>query len=282
MTRSLLVKVEGAGNDFVLGTGDWDRRLRQDPGLTVRLCHRRRGIGADGTLAIAAGGDGASVELAYRNADGSEAAFCANGTRCAARAAVELLGLPARLTVHTGWTPVRARVVGETVSLDLPAPGEGPRTLRLEAAGRTWTGWLVSVGVPHLVVPVRDLARLEVDDFGPVLRRHPGLGAEGANVHFVEPGPRGVLAVRSYERGVEAETWACGSGVVAAALAWLGRYGGSRLTCRVRSGDVLQVEALGDPPRCRSRLAGPARLLGEVVPLPDLLGRPEGGGAADA
>lgn len=272
MTRSLLLKVEGGGNDFLLGTGDWARRLRQDPDLTVRLCHRRLGIGADGTLAIAPGGDGASVELAYRNADGSEAEFCANGTRCAARAAVELLGLPARLTVHTGWTPVPARVRGETVFLDLPAPGEPPRSLRLEAAGRTWPGWLVSVGVPHLVVPVRDLAGLDVDRLGPALRHHPDLGPAGANVHFVEPAPGGILAIRSFERGVEAETWACGSGVVAAALAWLAEHGGSGLAFRVRSGDLLNVEVLGDPPHCPSRLAGPARLVAEVEPLPDLLG----------
>ncbi len=271
VTPSRLVKVEGAGNDFILGTGRWARRLRDDPALTVRLCHRRRGIGADGTLALSRG-PGARVELGYRNADGTEAAFCANGTRCAARAAVELMGLPARLTVHTGWGPVPAEVRGDTVLLELPEPGEAPRSLRLEAAGGSWSGWLLTVGVPHLVLPVEGLGELDVERLGSILRRHPALGPGGANVHFVELAAGGVLAIRSFERGVEAETWACGSGAVAAALGWLAEKGGSSLVCRVRSGDTLRVEALGRPPRCPSRLGGPARLVAEVEPLPDLTG----------
>jgi len=88
--RSEIYKLEGAGNDFVLGVGAWAGRLDSEPDLVRRLCDRRRGIGADGTLALEAVATD-RVRLGYRNADGGEAVFCANGTRCAARAAVELL-----------------------------------------------------------------------------------------------------------------------------------------------------------------------------------------------
>ena len=117
---------EGAGNDFVLGVGAWAGRLDSEPDLVRRLCDRRRGIGADGTLSLTAVGAG-RVRLGYRNADGGEAVFCANGTRCAARAAVELLGCDPMVVVETGWAEVPAVVDGSQVSLELPPPEAGPR-----------------------------------------------------------------------------------------------------------------------------------------------------------
>jgi len=262
-----LLKVEGAGNDFLLGTGEWGERLAREPHLVARLCRRRRGIGADGALALFVE-DTATLRLVYRNADGSEASFCANGTRCAARAGVELLGLPAGgLTILTGWGPIAAAVEGETVTLDLPAPETGPRVVELAAAGRRWTGWLLPVGVPHLVLPVEDLGALDLATVGPPLRAHGTLEPEGANVNFVEGRGRGAVAVRSFERGVEAETLSCGSGVVAAALCWMAEAGITRLRCATRSGDDLLVEALGDPPRCPTRLRGPARFIAEIDPV---------------
>jgi len=263
----LLLKVEGAGNDFLLGTGPWAERLAAEPGLAARLCRRRRGIGADGVLALFPQ-DATTLRLVYRNADGSEAAFCANGTRCAARAGVELLGMPASgQTVLTGWGPVPATVDGESVALRLPAPGELPRAVELLAAGRTWSGWLLDVGVPHLVLPVRDLHTLDLTRLGPVLRAHPDLGPGGANVNFLEQRGAGAVAIRSFERGVEAETLSCGSGVVAAALCWMAETGVGRLGCATRSGDQLVVEALDVPPGCATRLAGPARFIAKVDPL---------------
>jgi len=267
---SELWKVEGAGNDFLLGTGVWAERLAEDPDLVRRLCRRRLGIGADGTLAVFPEGPG-RVRLVYRNADGSEAGFCANGTRCAARAAVEALGLPPRLEVLTDRGPVAAEVDGERVALELPEPEVPPEPVHLEAAGRTWEGWFAVVGVPHLVLPVEGLEGFDLAAAGPALRAHPALGAEGANVNLVEARPDGGLSVRSYERGVEGETLSCGSGVVAAALAWLAARGGRRLACAVRSGDTLEVEALGAPPACRSRLIGPARWVARLEPSEELL-----------
>lgn len=263
MTR--LLKVEGAGNDFLLGTGDWARRLADDAELVVRLCDRRRGIGADGALAVRVDGPDA-VRVSHRNADGSRSDFCANGTRCVARAAVELLGLPDRLTVVTGWAEIPAAVARDDVTLELPPPSE-PTRVTLESAGLSLEGWHLSVGVPHLVVAVTGLAELDLDRIGRPLRRHPVLGPEGANVHLVERRSDGVLAIRSLERGVPTEVLCCGSGVVAAALVTIADGASAGLTVVPRSGDALRVEALDGPPCCASRLTGPARLVAEVAPL---------------
>ncbi len=273
MTRGadLLVKVEGAGNDFLLAAGAWATRLAADATLVRRLCDRRRGVGADGVLAVSPRGRD-RLRLVYSNRDGSVAAFCANGTRCAARAGHELLGLASRLVVETDWVPIPARVAGAEVALDLPPPGQCPRRLRLEAAGAAWDCWWLEVGVPHLVVPVDDPAAHDLGVVGPALRHHPDLGADGANVSLVGDDPRGGLSIRSFERGVEAETLACGSGIVAAALVAMSLRGVARLDVRPRSGDTLEVQALADPPRCPSRLTGPARIVARLEPTAELLG----------
>ncbi len=261
-----LIKVEGAGNDFLLGTGSWAERLAADPDLVRRLCRRRLGVGADGTLALFPERSGA-VRLIYRNSDGSEAAFCANGTRCAARAAVELLGLGSPLVVRTAWADISAEVAGTEVTLVLPTPPAAPTMLKLETTPRTWHAHLIEVGVPHLVVPFDGkLDALELAEVAPPLRAHPHLGPGGANVCFVAAAGAGRLEVRSWERGVEAETLSCGSGVVAAALVWMTESGGRRLVCATRSGQDLTVEAMGEPPLCGVRLTGPAHFVAEVIP----------------
>jgi diaminopimelate epimerase len=265
-----LLKVEASGNDFLLGVGAWARRLAEEPALVARLCERRRGVGADGVLAVTAvGADRARLQ--YRNADGSHALFCGNGTRCAARAAVELLGLPPRLTVETDWVALPAEVAGALVTLELPPPARPARAVELEAAGRRWRGWLLEVGVPHLVLPVDDLEGLEPATVAPPLRRHPELGPDGANVNFTAPGAAGEIALRTFERGIEGETLCCGSGVVAAARVAMAAGAPRRLAMRPRSGDVLTVEALGDPAESALRFTGATRVVAELAPTAELL-----------
>jgi diaminopimelate epimerase len=265
-----LFKVEASGNDFLLGVGDWARRLSGEPELAARLCQRRRGIGADGVLAVeAVGADRARLQ--YRNADGSPALFCGNGTRCAARAAVEVLGLPRRLTVETDWVALPAEVDGALVTLELPPPQRPARAVELEAAGRCWRGWLLEVGVPHLVLAVDDLESLDPATVAPPLRRHPDLGPAGANVNFTAPGAAGEIALRTFERGIEGETLCCGSGVVAAARVAMVQGAPRRLVLRPRSGDALTVEALGDPAGSAVRFTGATRVVAELTPTAELL-----------
>lgn len=259
-----LLKVEGAGNDFLLGTGTWARRFADDAALVARLCDRRRGIGADGALAVFAE-DNAVIRLVHRNADGSPSAFCANGTRCAARAAVEILDYPATLLVSTGWTEIPAVVQGSQVSLELPQPGT-PTDRTLETDRGIWRGRQLELGTPHLVIPVDGIENLVMEEIAPPLCRHPALGRDGANVHFVTLEP-GLLRIRSFERGVEAETLCCGSGVVAAALLALESTDDDSIAVEARSGDRLLVEALGEAPVSPSRLTGPAQLVAEIEPL---------------
>ncbi len=267
---TLLYKVEGAGNDFLLGTGDWAKRLSGEPELAIRLCDRRLGVGADGVLALGPEVDG-KVSLDYRNADGSTALFCANATRCAARAAVELYGSSPRLIVETGWGPIPAEVRGTEVALELPPPGVLPRRLEIESPPSVGDLWLVEVGVPHLVAVAEGLAELDLGAVAPPLRRHPALGQEGANVNLYEIDADDVIAVRSWERGVEGETLCCGSGVVAVALGVMARRRLRRVVCVPRSGDRLTVEALGDPPDCPTRFIGPARMVAGIEPAEELL-----------
>ncbi len=272
-----LLKVEGAGNDFLLGIGRWADRLGSEPALVRRLCDRRHGIGADGTLAVTAAGAG-RVRLRYRNADGGEARFCANGTRCAARAAVELLGCSSALTVATGWGEIPARVTGAAVSLELPPPEAAPCRLRLTAGDAATGVELYELGVPHLVVEApAPLAEIALAALAAPLRADPALGPEGANVNLYEVLADGVVAVRSWERGVEGETACCGSGIVAVALAVMAGRGLRELRLRAASGDLLTVEALAEPPRCATRLSGPARVVAEIQPAAELLAGLESG-----
>jgi len=267
-----LLKLHGSGNDFLLGIGTWCERLATDPALVARLCHRRLGIGADGTLAVRSLGRD-RLEVTYRNGDGGRAALCANGLRCAARAAVELLGLPPKLELVTDVGAVPARVNGTLVTVELAPPSTTPSPCGLLVGDLTWKGWFTVVGVPHLVVTVpTGLAALDLASLAPPLRRHPELGPEGANVSFVEVEAADRLSIRSWERGVEGETLSCGTGVVAAALVHLTGRAERQVACRVASGDILVVEALGEPPLCATRLTGPTVMVGEILPTPELLG----------
>jgi len=252
--------MEGAGNDFLMGVGAWSSRLA-DPAMVTRLCGRRRGIGADGVLALEVEGEG-RVRLRYRNADGSQARFCANGTRCAALAAVELLDLPPELVVLTDWVEIPARVEGSEVSLRLPAPAPAEQRV-LDLAGRPWTAILIEVGVPHLVIRVDDVSGTSFSDVAPQLRWHPDLGPEGANVSFFERRSDGVVRLRTFERGVEGETLCCGSAVVAAGLIEMADRDVDCVRIRPASGDVLTVEDL----RTGFGLTGPARFIAEVRPV---------------
>jgi diaminopimelate epimerase len=192
------------------------------------------------------------VHLDYYNADGGLASFCANGTRCAARYAVtRRLVADVDVVLETGWGHIAARVDGESVTLalrDVLAPSE-PISLGLEdpqrysTEGLPPTGIPIHVGVPHLVVFVRgDLAALPIERVGPPLRRHPLL-PEGANVNFVRVAAPDRLEVRTWERGVEAETLSCGSGVVASALVASQRgHVELPVACATRGGVVLTVD----------------------------------------
>jgi diaminopimelate epimerase len=242
MLPTRFVKMAGGGNDFLVFEADGRRLTEEDRERIAMLCRRGLSVGADGALLLSGGEDG-RVRVDYFNADGGLAAFCANGTRCAARYAVGRRLVPGdRPVLETGWGPVTAHVDGETVTLrlqPLPAPGD---PILVWGEGLPTTGTPMHVGVPHLVIFVAgELDGLPVDTLAPPLRSHPAL-PEGANVNFVEVVGADRIRVRTYERGVEAETLACGSGVVASAIV-AARQGRVQppVACGTRSGVDFSV-----------------------------------------
>jgi len=256
-------KMSGAGNDFlVLDASAWEA-LPGDRTAWVRaVCRRGLSVGADGVLVVSADGPD-RVRVVFFNPDGGEA-FCGNGSRCAARyAAVKGLAPAEAMILATSLGDVPAVVEGGIVRLTLPPPADlGPVVLENEAG--TFRGRWVNAGVPHVVLPVTGLASCPLERIGPTLRRHPKLGPPGANVNLVEADGRGRIHVRTWERGVENETLACGTGAVAAAMA--ARLGGAGETVVVvpRSGLALTVSLPGDPAHPSSAsLAGDARFVFE-------------------
>ena len=243
MLPTRFVKMAGGGNDFLLFEADGRPLSEEDRRRIALLCRRGMSVGADGALFVSGSEDG-RVRLDYFNADGGLASFCANGTRCAARYAVTRGLVEGREPVlETGWGLIPARVEGGSVTLRLPTLAVPGGPVAISGEGLPPEATPIDVGVPHLVVFVRgDLESLPVDRLGPPLRRHPAM-PDGANVNFVEvAGPRSIR-VRTYERGVEGETLACGSGVVASAVA-AARQGlaSPPVVCATKSGSAFTVD----------------------------------------
>jgi len=241
-------KMNGSGNDFVL----IDNRAagiapELMPALAQGLCARGRSVGADG-LIILEPSDRVDPRLGrvdfrwhFFNADGSSAEMCGNGGRCAARFAADRgLAGPA-MVFDTIAGPIRAWVDGATVKLEMVPPGGAYRDLVLEGPAGPVELAGINTGVPHAVVAVEDMESTPVRELGRFLRFHQHFAPAGTNVNFVR-GADGELWVRTYERGVEDETLACGTGAVASAL-MAGQWGWlqSPVTVRVRSGERLKV-----------------------------------------
>ena len=236
-------KMHGAANDFVV----IDHRvpfLPAEPAALVRrLCDRRRGVGADGVLALGASADH-DFAMGYWNSDGGRAEFCGNGARCLVRLALDLgLGAGGQVRFASDAGPMRGRRAADGRGVDLLFGRVGaPHGAEcLKVGERVFTGWFVPAGVPHFVVPVDRVGDVPLDDWGSALRHHARFGPAGTNVDFVEVLDPGVVAMRTYERGVEGETLACGSGSIATALA--AALGGMRspVTVRTAGGDDLVV-----------------------------------------
>ena len=266
--------LSGAGNDFIAIA---EPALTPAPHEIRRLCRRGLSVGADGLLLLRRGAG--HIELAYFNADGGGADLCVNGTRCAARLADHLGWADGSCVIRTGAGPVRAQALDDHVyETRLEPPRRPPQRIELATGSRTWSGWRVDVGVPHLVIFVgpADLDSDDFEDLARPLRHHERLGAAGANVDFACPS-NGGYRIRSFERGVEAETLACGTGALAVAAAAVAA-GKTRLpvTLHTRGGFPLAVRGrCGDGEIHSWALAGDARLLaiGHLTPeatvLPD-------------
>ena len=234
-------KMHGAGNDFVV----IDHREAFLPAdrtaLFARLCDRHRGVGADGVLLLERDPE-CDFAFAYYNADGRAAEFCGNGARCLARFAMDLgIGPGSRVRFRTAVGEKRAsRLADGRIALEFGPVGE-PERMCLLACGREFAGALVSVGVPHFVVPVPGVADVPLAVWAPPLRAHARFGVPGANIDFVTRTDDGRVHMRTFERGVEGETLACGSGAIAAAVWAVADGAVAPVTVRTEGGDDLVV-----------------------------------------
>ena len=241
-------KMNGTGNDFILVDNRAGRVAPEVMSLLARaVCARGRSVGADG-LILLKGSDRVDKELGkvdfawdFYNADGSSAEMCGNGGRCAARFAHEMGLAGDSMVFDTLAGPIRAWVNGAVVKLEMVRPFGAYDGLALAAGEWSVTLEGVNTGVPHAVLRVDDLEAAPVRELGRLLRYHEHFAPAGSNVNFAALSG-GELMVRTYERGVEDETLACGTGAVAAALT-AGRGLGldSPVTVRVRSGETLKV-----------------------------------------
>lgn len=234
-------KMHGASNDFILV----DDRQKTFPVHDTRwisaITSRRTGIGSEGVLLIQPS-TAADFRMRFFNPDGGEVDMCGNGARCIARLAHEIGAAPARMSIETPAGIVRAEARGDQVQLVMTEPHGWSMNQSIELSGRTYTYHFVNTGVPHVVIESSDLAKVEVQTLGAEIRYHMHFAPKGTNANFIQLDNQGRLHVRTYERGVEAETLACGTGMVACGLI-AGKLGRVRAPVRVipASGDVLEV-----------------------------------------
>lgn len=235
-------KMNGAGNDFVM-LDNRDASLSIGREGIAWLCDRHRGVGADGLLVVEPARNGADFRMRYYNADGGEAEMCGNGARCFARYARKVSGHAGeKISFETEAGVIAARCLGEDVRINMSAPHSYATATTLYVGGEELTVHSINTGVPHAVIFVDDLECADVRGLGAAVRRHAHFAPKGTNVNFVAVRGPGEIAVRTYERGVEDETLACGTGVVACALIHhLETGAGAPISIEVRGGDTLQV-----------------------------------------
>ncbi|MEI8340928.1 MAG: diaminopimelate epimerase [Verrucomicrobiota bacterium] len=234
-------KMNGAGNDFVL-VDNRNGSLSLSRETIALLCDRHRGIGADGLLAVEPTTGGADFRMRYYNSDGGEAEMCGNGARCFARFASRLTGPRENVSFETEAGVISAKFNGDQVCLAMSDPKDLSLNITLGVKLETLVVHFVNTGVPHAVTVVEDIEDVAVQKLGASIRFHAHFAPKGTNANFIKPLDAQTIAIRTYERGVEAETLACGTGVVASAIVFHELTGAaSPVGVRVRGGDLLEV-----------------------------------------
>ncbi len=235
-------KMHGASNDFILV----DDRAQTFPAgnraWLAKIMSRRTGVGSEGILLIQPAQAGGDFRMRFFNPDGGEAEMCGNGARCVARLAHDQKIAHERMRFETVAGIIGAEIRGDNVLLHMTEPRDWRMNGTLKLDDRSLTYHFVNSGVPHAVVEVQDLDATNVQALGSQIRHHRDFAPAGTNANFIAVTGPDSIRVRTYERGVEAETLACGTGIVASGLI-AGRLGRVKTPVRVTpaSGDVLEV-----------------------------------------
>ncbi|HAK59039.1 MAG TPA: diaminopimelate epimerase [Nitrospiraceae bacterium] len=235
-------KMQGSGNDFIL----IDNRRGVLKGCNLKdlartVCHRRFSVGADGLIVIVPSRR-ADFKWRFFNADGSEAEMCGNGSRCAARFAYIKKIAPRKMAFETLAGVIHAEVMQERVNVQLTGAGDLRKEISVDLEGGVRSGHFINTGVPHLVYLSDNVEGEDVQAVGRTTRHHDLFTPAGTNVNFIQVQGTHSLNIRTYERGVEGETLACGTGAVAAALiaASLGAVS-SPVVVQTRGGEELTI-----------------------------------------
>jgi diaminopimelate epimerase len=259
-------KMNGAGNDFIIvDNRDLSLTKELDADTIAALCDRHRGIGADGLLAVEPAQKGADFRFRYYNADGGEAEMCGNGARCFGRFTAHLGEIVLKkVTFETIAGTLAAEMVGEDVRIAMSEPKDLKLNTDAKIPGFDSPLHFVNTGVPHVVAFLKSpqaLDEFDVYNHGAAIRNHTAFAPAGTNANFAAVLSPGHISIRTYERGVEDETLACGTGMVASALVHHLLTGApSPIKVDVEGGDTLEIgfEKNGEQSFKNVTLTGPA------------------------
>jgi diaminopimelate epimerase len=259
-------KMNGAGNDFIIvDNRDLSLTAALDADTIAALCDRHRGIGADGLLAVEPAKKGADFRFRYYNADGGEAEMCGNGARCFGRFTAHLGEIVLKkVTFETLVGTLTAEMIGDDVRIAMSEPQDLQLNTTTQIPGLSSKLHFVNTGVPHVVTFLADAKALDAFDVyenGGTIRNHPAFSPAGTNANFAAILAPDHISIRTFERGVEDETLACGTGMVASALVHHLLTGASSpIKVDVEGGDTLEIgfEKSGDQTFKNVTLTGPA------------------------
>ena len=259
-------KMNGAGNDFIIvDNRDLSLTKELDTDTIAALCDRHRGIGADGLLAVEPAQKGADFRFRYYNADGGEAEMCGNGARCFGRFTAHLGEIVLKkVTFETIVGTLAAEMIGEDVRIAMSEPKDLKLNTDAKLPDLDAPLHFVNTGVPHVVVfleSAKALDDFDVYNYGSAIRNHKAFAPAGTNANFAAVIAPDHISIRTYERGVEDETLACGTGMVASALVHHLLTGApSPIKVDVEGGDTLEIgfEKTGDQSFKNVTLTGPA------------------------
>lgn len=261
-------RMHGCGNDFVViddRAGRWHARREL---LAQELCDRRKGLGGDGLILIERGTEGADFRMSYTNRTGMDGEMCGNGARCTVLRAAELGLVNGKAAMATDAGLIRATIDGHFITLAMTQPADERPATAMNLSGGQLQGWYIDTGVPHVVVFLDGGTALEAFDVAAVGReiRHFAAFERGANANFAARLADGSFRMRTYERGVEMETLACGTGAVAVGLIAHRRFGSpSPVVIHPTGGGRLEIgfRVLPDGAFQDVTLSGPAETIAE-------------------
>lgn len=234
-------KMVGSGNDFVV-IDNRKNIIKNRKKAAIKLCNRKFGIGADG-LILLENSNTADIRMRIFNPDGSEAEMCGNGLRCLLLFAVKT-GIVKKLSmkVETGAGVLEGVVKGTQVKAQLKLIGSPEKNIKIPVGKEVFNAYFINSGVPHTIIFTENIENVNIEKYGPLIRYHKLFQPKGTNVDWIEVIGKNTIKIRTYERGVEGETLACGTGSVAGAIAG---FISGKVTPPVkvitRSGEILIV-----------------------------------------